>query len=75
MQDKLIKDLLDDAVKTFLHYSDTIKENRSLKVEVERLAKLLEDAEADKWFLSERLKLLEGKSKPKKEEAKNNETK
>lgn len=75
MQDKLIKDLLDDAVKTFLHYSDTIKENRSLKVEVERLAKLLEDAEADKWFLSERLKLLEGKGKLKKEEAKNNETK
>jgi len=70
MQDKLMSCLQEVAAETFLYYSDAIKENSALKAEIERIAKLLEDAESDKRILSERLKLLEGKSKSKKKEAK-----
>ncbi len=39
---------------------DALEENKTLKAENERIAKLLEEAEADKKFLAERLKLRDG---------------
>jgi predicted nuclease with TOPRIM domain len=42
------------------HISGALAENKTLKAENERIAKLLEEAEADKKFLAERLKLRDG---------------